>query len=202
MKRIFKRMLCAAVAATMLLCSATAYAEPAGAAPEADAPVSEQVQELPVTGESRVYLRDGMRAVVLTPTVDFCAEGDTSDAAMAEEMSVLTAQLAEYGMNTVLINTDYTNKESGEVTPFYDLELNQGTTVLGTAIESFRNVGMTVFAVLDVNALIQRLSEQGIGIKNGFSAAVHKFAMKYACDGILLTNYYTSDTPAMFEEYM
>ena len=99
-------------------------------------------------------------------------------------------------MNTVLINTDHEDK------CFYDLELNSGTCVLSSTIKAFRDAGLSVFVILDVNRMIERLKEQGIGIKSGFSAAVHKFAMKYACDGILLTNYYMSDGSAAFSQYM
>lgn len=197
-KNMLKRSLCAILAAGMLLTATTAYAQPADV--DTTEVITEQApeseQELPITGESRVFLRDGMRAVTLTPGKDFCAGEDSSDAALAEEMSALIAEISDYGMNTVYINTD------NEGVPYYDLELNSGTSVLGTAIESFRNAGMTVFTVLDVNSLINRLAEEGIGIKNGFSAAVHKFVMKYYCDGIILTNYYTSDSSAMFAEYM
>ncbi len=197
-KKILKRLLCAVLAAGMLFSVTTAYAQPVGDAPQETITESapEEEQTLPITGESRVFLRNGMRAVTLTPGKDFCAGEDTSDAALAEEMTVLTADVISYGMNTVYLNTDY------EGTAYYDLELNSGTSVLGTAIESFRNSGLSVFVVLDVNNLITRLAENGIGIKNGFSAAVHKFVMKYYCDGIILTNYYTSDTTAMFSQYM
>ncbi len=185
-------MLAAVLAVSTALTSSTAYAE----APEiaADEPIVEET--LTMTGESRVFLRNGMRAITLTPGKDFCTSGDTSDAALAEEMAALTSEVTGYGMNTVFLDTDY------EGTAFYDCELNSGTTVLGTAIENFRNAGMSVFTVLDVNKLRERLSEQGIGIKSGFSAAVHRFVMKYYCDGIILTNYYTADSTAMYAEYM
>ena len=46
------------------------------------------------------------------------------------------------------------------------------------------------------------MTAQGGGLKSGFSAAAHKFAMKYNCDGILISDYYTLDTPGMYEEYL
>lgn len=191
MKKILNKLLCAALALSIGFGAVTAYAEPA----EQPQETTQQEAELPVERENKVYLRSGMRAVTLTPGLDFCVE-DTSDSTLAADLDELYTQISEYGMNTVLINTDY------EEVSYYDLELNSGTSVLGSAIDCFRGAGMSVFVVLDVNELIENLSEQGIGIKSGFSAAVHKFAMKYACDGIILTNYYMQDSGAMYAEYM
>ncbi len=191
MKKIFRKLCSAALAASLALCTLTAYAEPADT-------VQDAVQEepaLPQHRENKVHLRDGMRAITLTPGFDLCVE-DTSDITLAADLDELYAQISEYGMNTVLINTN------NEEISYYDLELNSGTTVLGSTIDRFRSGGMSVFVVLDVNELIEDLAEQGIGIKNGFSAAVHKFVMKYACDGIILTNYYMQDSAAMHAEYM
>ncbi len=192
MKKLLKKLLCAAVAAGMLLSGVAAYAEPAE-----EAAVTEQeiAPAVPQQWVNKVYLRNGMRAVTLTPGLDYCTE-DISDSTLAAELPVLAAQIAAWGMNTVLINTDY------EQQSFYDFELNSGTSVLGTTADYFREAGLSVFIVLDVNKMTQRLAEQGIDIKNGFSAAVHKFVMKYPCEGILLTDYYTEDSSAMFAQYM
>ena len=192
MKNRIKRLFCAALAATMLTCSYTAYAEPAQTT---EAEAAEDIAVVPVQRENKVHLRSGMRAVTLTPGVDFCTEDD-SDITLAGELETLYSEISGYGMNTVLLNSD------NEGVSYYDFELNSGTSVLGTAIDYFRDAGMSVFVVLDVNAMLVNLAEQGVGIKSGFSAAVHKFMMKYACDGVLLTNYYTTDSETMFAEYM
>lgn len=200
MKKKFRMLLSALVAASIAASCITAHAEPAedtaeAVAGAADSVSSEITDILPEMSESRVYLRNGMRAATITPGLDYCV-GDTSDSTLAQELPMLISEITGYGMNTVLINTDY------EEQSFYDLELNSGTCVLGTTIKKLREAGLSVFVVLDVNKLTERLAADGIGIKSGFSAAVHKFVMKYACDGILLTNYYTSDSAEMFAQYM
>ena len=200
MKKTLKKLLSAIVAASIALSCFTAYAEPADTAESTAESVTEDISAeitdiLPEMSESKVYLRSGMRAVTVTPGLDYCVE-DTSDITLAAELPQLVQEITGYGMNTVLINTDYEDE------CFYDLELNSGTCVLSSTMEAFRAAGLSVFVVLDVNRLLQRLSEQGIGIKSGFSAAVHKFAMKYACEGIILTNYYMSDDPSAFAQYM
>lgn len=197
MRKTLKKLLSAVVAASIALSCLTAYAEPAEETTEG---VSEDISTeitdiLPEMSESKVYLRSGMRAVTLTPGLDYCVE-DTSDITLAAELPSLVSEVTGYGMNTVLINTDY------EDDCFYDLELNSGTCVLSSTIDAFREAGLSVFVILDVNHMTERLAEQGIGIKSGFSAAVHKFTMKYACDGIILTNYYMSDSSASFAQYM
>ncbi len=203
MKKKLKMLLCALLAASITATGITAYAEPSqetsdaaeSVTQEAEPPAADVTDILPEFSASRVYLRSGMRAVTVTPGLDYCVE-ESSDNALATELPLLISEITGYGMNTVFINTDYEDR------CFYDEALDSGTCVLGTSIERFREAGLSVFVILDVNRMLDRLAAQGIGIKSGFSAAVHKFAMKYACDGVLLTNYYTSDSPAMFAQYM
>ncbi len=194
MKKMLKKLLSAFVAASIALSCITAYAEPSDGISEGSE-TTEVTEILQQPAQSKVYLRSGMRAVTVTPGLDYCVQ-DSSDSTLAQELPVLISEITGLGMNTVLINTDYEDE------CFYKLELNSGTCVLGTSINEFRKAGLSTFVVLDVNRLLERLAAEGIGIKSGFSAAVHKFVMKYACDGILLTNYYTGDSPAMFAQYM
>ncbi|MBE6901535.1 MAG: N-acetylmuramoyl-L-alanine amidase, partial [Ruminococcaceae bacterium] len=198
MKRILKKLLCAALAVSVFAAAQTAYAEPLETVEVTEDIIHEEQSEqtaVPRQWQSKVYLRSGMRAVTLTPGLDYAVE-DASDSALAAELPVLLEQVTGWGMNTVLLHTDC--KEQS----FYDIELNSGTSVLGTSIDFFREAGLSVFVVLDVNNMIAMLAQQGIDIKNGFSASVHKFVMKYACDGILLTDYYTEDTAEMYAQYM
>ena len=148
-----------------------------------------------MSGESMVFLQSGMRAVTVTPGVDFCT-GEQTDAAMAEEFPELFGELSGYGMNAVVINTD----NDGE--KYYDIDMTSGRGVLGTAIDMAHEYGFCAYVQLDVNSLIADVIAAGGGLREGFSAAVHKFAMKFACEGIILNNYYTADTPEMFAEYM
>lgn len=148
-----------------------------------------------VSGESMVYLPSGMRAVMLTPTVDFYT-GEQTDASLAEELPALFEELSGFDMNTVIFNTDHDGVKC------YDLEMDSGRGALGAAIDSAHENGFNAYVQLDVDSLIDDVTAQGGGLKSGFAAAAHKFAMKYACEGILLVNYYTKDTPEMYAEYM
>lgn len=148
-----------------------------------------------VSGESMVFLPNGMRAVTLVPGTDFCT-GEQTDAALAEELPALFEELSGYDMNAVLIQSD------NESEKYYDLDMTSGRGVLGSVIDKAHEYGFSTYVQLDVNSLASEVIAQGVGLKAGFSAAVHKFAMKYACEGILLSDYYTSDTPEMYAEYM
>lgn len=192
MNRMIKGLIGAALSLSIL--TSAAFAEPVNG--ELSEPAEEQVTAADlVSGESMVYLQSGMRAVTITPTVDFY-KGEQTDASLAEELPVLFEELSGYDMNAVVINTDCDGEKC------YDLDMSSGRGALGTVIDSAHENGFCAYVQLDVNSLISDVFEQGGGLKNGFSAAVHKFAMKYACEGIILTNYYTSDTPEMFAEYM
>lgn len=148
-----------------------------------------------VSGESMVFLPNGMRAVTLVPGTDFCT-GEQTDAALAEELPALFEELSGYDMNAVLIQSD------NESEKYYDLDMTSGRGVLGSVIDKAHEYGFSAYVQLDVNSLASEVIAQCGGLKAGFSAAVHKFAMKYACEGILLSDYYTSDTPEMYAEYM
>lgn len=159
-----------------------------------DSAFAESAADL-VSGESMVYLPSGMRAVMLTPTVDFYT-GEQTDASLAEELPALFEELSGFDMNTVIFNTDHDGVKC------YDLEMDSGRGALGAAIDSAHENGFNAYVQLDVGSLIDDVTAQGGGLKSGFAAAAHKFAMKYACEGILLVNYYTKDTPEMYAEYM
>lgn len=142
----------------------------------------------PVMVDNReITLQDGMRAVFVTPDSDF-----------PEDKSDLTSffdEAAGYGMNAVIINTVSVNKDN------YSLDLAE-EDIIKTAINNARYAGLSAYVTLDVGSLLNRVISEGGGLKEGFTAAAHKFAMKYICDGIIITNYYTSDTEAMHAEYL
>ncbi len=196
MKRLFKGIIGACLAFGIL----TAGASAVPLNEENTAQTSENTGDLTnagdlVTGESRVFLQNGMRAVTLTPGQDFC-NGEVTDASLAEDLPLLFEEIAGYDMNAVVINTDHDGVR------YYDLDLTSGRGVLGTVIDKAHDYGFSAYVQLNVNSLINEVLSSGGGLKSGFSAAAHKFVMKYACEGIILTDYYTTDTPEMYARYM
>lgn len=188
MKKILRGILAASLTLSMI-CT-TAFAQPENSAPENSATESAAVNnvvEKPAGSESKVNLPVGMRAVFAAPETDFSLDGTDADK-LCENIRALE-------MNAVVIRSTADDKD------YYSLELGK-TDALNSVIEAAHKANLGAYITLDVNSLLKNLSEQGGGLKAGFSAAAHKFAMKYNCEGILLTNYYTNDNPEMYAEYL
>lgn len=181
------------MAASMLAGAAFAESAEGGGLVEDDETASgdnsQQTAPPPVSTESRIFLQNDMRAVVVTPGVDF----ETDGSGLAD----MYDEIRDFGMNAVIINS--TNGEDG----FYNLELTaEGRDVLNAAIDGAHSANLSAYLTLDAGSLINMVNSDGGGLKEGFSAAAHKFAMKYGCEGILLTNYYTVDNAEMYAEYL
>lgn len=140
-----------------------------------------------MTDNREIMLQDGMRAVFVTPDLDFPED--------KSELMSFFDEAAGYGMNAVMINTVSGNKDN------YSLDLAE-EDIIKSAIDSARYSGLSVYVTLDADSLLNKVISEGGGLKEGFTAAAHKFAMKYICDGIIITNYYTSDTETMHAEYL
>lgn len=189
MRRFLRKAIAGMLAAVTL--TFTAFSENAAPENNVSQPVEEQSTNNDTFGEENpenmISLQDSMRAVFLTPETDFPING--------EGLSDIFEEVSGYGMNAVIINT------SSEEQAFYDFDLSCQDN-LNSTISLAHSSGMCVYLTLDVNRMIDSVIEQGGGLKEGFSALVHKYAMKYSCEGILLFNYYTSDTAEMYAEYL
>lgn len=189
MKKLFQRI--TALALSTAIISAGAFAQPSEEdfTAENAAAVTEEVTA-PASVGRNITLQNGMRAVELHMGEDIAADGSTDLPALYEE-------IAGYGMNAVIIGT------YSDGAPCFDLEINKADGgVFGAAADAAHDAGLYVYAALDIGALAADIAEEGGGLKEGFSAAIHRFTMKYACEGIILTDYYTADTPAMYAEYL
>ena len=139
----------------------------------------------PEREESMIYLQDNLRAVFITPETDFTEKN----------ISEVCEEIIGYGMNAVVIACSTEEKD------FYDINLDSSSGILEKAITEAHSAGLSVYVTLDVNSLSKQVMAQGGGLKEGFSAAAHKFVMKYACEGIILTNYYTKSSAETLAEY-
>lgn len=179
--RFGRRALCAVLSAVIL--SGSAFAQPVGGEISAQAQPAE---------EYILCMQEDMRAVRVTPSVDFAL--DESGAASAQELSSLFDEIAGYGMNAVMIDASH----EGQL--FFDPE--NGGKALSQVLSAARDAGMYSYIVLDANELLRSHIENGGGLKEGFSAYVHRFVMRYECEGVILSDYYTDDTPEMYAQYL
>lgn len=192
MKKILRGFL-AVLAAAGMLGTISAGAQPAESefTVQPQEPSAEQLPRM----ESAVYLQNGMRAVVITPGVDFAQDAEASESDIRGELTQLYVKLIGLKMNAVII------RSANEGEALFDLDM--GTRdALAIACEAARTAGLHCYVDLDVGLLLEQVYEQGGGLKNGFSAATHRFAMKYDCSGIIMSDYYTEDTPEMYAEYL
>lgn len=192
MKKILRGFL-AVLAAAGMLGTISAGAQPAESefTVQPQEPSAEQLPRM----ESAVYLQNGMRAVVITPGVDFAQDAEASESDIRGELTQLYVKLIGLKMNAVII------RSANEGEALFDLDM--GTRdALAIACEAARTAGLHCYVDLDVGLLLEQVYEQGGGLKNGFSAAAHRFVMKYDCSGIIMSDYYTEDTPEMYAEYL
>lgn len=191
MKKLLKGILAALVTAGTLSCTISADARPA----DSEAAATDDKPADAPRAESAVYLQNGMRAVVITPGVDFAANAEASESELRGELTELYVKLIGLKMNAVII------RSSNEGEPLFGLDMDE-KDALYVACETARTAGLHCYVDLDVNLLLDKVYEQGGGLKNGFSAAAHRFVMKYACSGIILSDYYAADTPDAYAEYL
>lgn len=151
--------------------------------------VSNNLVEKPEAEVRHVSLPSSLRAVFVSPGTDFSETG-VDASSMCEDVCSL-------GMNAVVIES------TKDGSAYFDLDLNntKSDAVLA-AVEAAHTANLRAYVTLDVNELINSVIEQGGGLRSGFSAAAHKFVIKYGCEGILVKNYYTVDTPEMYAEYL
>lgn len=184
MKKFVRGILAAALAATMV--ANTAFSAGSEAGDGLPSQNASDVFELPKL-ERNIYLQDDMRAVFINYGEDFSAESDN--------FSELCENIMVYGMNAVVINYSPAEGEN------FDLDLSSQNCI-NHALDTAHEMNLCAYVTLDVNALINGVIESGGGLKEGFSAAAHKFVMKYGCEGIILTNYYTENNKNMYAEYL
>lgn len=179
MKSMLKKIIAAAIAAGLFSTGLTAFA-----APSFD--IASASDTAPQISHSMVTVQEGMRAVTIVAGADFGVE-QTSAAELSAELSALMSDIAAFEMNAVIIDASA-----------YQFDED----VLSLALEAAHDAGFFAYIKLDVAVLVSEVCEAGGGLKNGFAAHAHKFVMRYPCEGIILSDYYTSDNEQMFCEYM
>ena len=139
-------------------------------------------------------LPEDMRAAVLTPSVDFFKE-DESTAELDSELDNIYSGFAELGLNTVIINTVHDGRS------YYSLGNNTETDPVLAAVESAYQCGISPYVVFDLGSALSDC-RSGADAIDTLVSRTHRFAVKYACSGILLDDYYVRRSVSSFGEYM
>lgn len=182
MKRLLRGTLAAFLSLSMVF--TTSFAESGVSESSSE---ENHLVEKPQSSGRRISLPNQMRSVFVLPETDFSLD----------DIDNVYSDITSLGMNSVIIESTDGEKD------FYNLEMNSAETdLISTAIQKAHDHNMGAYVVLDVNSLLKNVVDQGGGLKAGFTAAAHKFAMKYNCEGILLSDYYTKDTEELYTEYL
>ena len=134
-------------------------------------------------------LPHNMKASVITPGADFAADGQADEG----ELDGIFSGFASIGLNTVIINT--MNGGTAHYSP------DGGSDAVTAAISAAYSAGISPYVVLDLSHIIADC-RSGADVIDTLISRVHRFALKYRCDGIILDDYYARRSAAAFGEYM
>lgn len=139
-------------------------------------------------------LPDNMRAAVISPTVEYYTDGNTDN--LEAELEALYTGFAETGLNTVFINTVYDNVS------YYSIDMNDTEAdPVSTAVSTAYNHGVSPYVVLDLGYILSGIDNSAESIDR-FISEVHRFTLKYPCDGIILDGYYMNKNTDSYKSYM
>lgn len=150
---------------------------------------TEQSQQAkPQTAEPKFTLSDELKATVVNL-------GDFEAEKFSENFSAKLDTLISYGMNGVYINP-YDKKVS-----YFTTNMNKDSDRLEKALAVATKKGMQRFVYFDVNRAMSACPE-GEDKYDYLVSEAHKFALRYRCNGIILTGFYGSNNNAVYDEYM
>ena len=148
---------------------------------------------------SEFTMPDKLRAVTLTPGVDFAKkDGETTDEITAEVASIM-ADVQAKGMNSVIINTSSNGKA------FYSTDINAAVdkAPIELVIQAAKDKGLFVYLTFDINYILGQFVNEGLQERIDYLALqAHIFTFKYDVDGIILDGYYSSKNRTTFDDYM
>lgn len=175
-----------ALSVIMLLSQMSVMAQENNTDEKASTEQSQQAK--PQTAEPKFTLSDELKATVVNL-------GDFEAEKFSENFSAKLDTLISYGMNGVYINP-YDKKVS-----YFTTDMNKDSDRLEKALAVATKKGMQRFVYFDVNRAMSACPE-GEDKYDYLVSEAHKFALRYRCNGIILTGFYGSNNNAVYDEYM
>lgn len=193
-----KRILAAALAGMIAFSSVCAYAEDIAENTDTTAPSEGEADNIAVQQQvkSNFTMPKNQRATIITPTVDYLKSENADEETVRAELDSLFAGLSEMGLNSVYINTVYEEKA------YYSTDMNNvnAADYSAIALEKAYEHNLRPYMVFDLNYALEH--RDGGDVLDGLISAVHRFALKYRCEGIVIDNYYSSKNSDSYAEYM
>ena len=191
MKSGLLRFLAGTMAAMTLLSNVTAYAEEVS--DTSDGIVSEETIEegseetAPQIVKPMLSLPENLRATIINI-------GDITEEDYESQLSARIDELVSYGLNGVYVYP------YGEHSCF-DTNMNNESDRLKNTLDILSKYGLQKFVYFDVSKALEACPAGEY--KNDYLVSeAHKFALKYPCNGIILTGFYGENTNEYYEEYM
>jgi len=153
---------------------------------------------MPAEYRSNFYLPSNMRGVLILPEREFALNEGDGVADVREQIDGVLENIAPLSLNTVIIGT------STDKNVYYNTDTNKTDALdsVGIAVESARSLGLNVYLIFDINTVIYANGGSERESINALITEVHKFVLKYGCDGVILDDYYASRSDESFHGYM
>lgn len=188
MTKGLSRFFAGAMIALMLLSNVTAYAQEVSAL-AGEGTINEESSEIttPQIIKPMLSLHENLRATIIN--ID-----DFDDEDYENQLSEKIEELISYGLNGVYINP------YGE-SSYYDTDMNNDDDRLKKTLDVITKYGLHKYVYFDISKTLESCPEDKF--KNDYLVSeAHRFALKYHCNGIILTGFYSENTSEYYEEYM
>ncbi|MBR4305467.1 MAG: N-acetylmuramoyl-L-alanine amidase, partial [Ruminiclostridium sp.] len=188
MTKGLSRFFAGAMIALMLLSNVTAYAQEVSAL-AGEGTINEESSEIttPQIIKPMLSLHENLRATIIN--ID-----DFDDEDYEDQLSEKIEELISYGLNGVYINP------YGE-SSYYDTDMNNDDDRLKKTLDVITKYGLHKYVYFDISKTLESCPEDKF--KNDYLVSeAHRFALKYHCNGIILTGFYGENTNEYYEEYM
>lgn len=142
---------------------------------------------------------DSMKAVRIVPGEDYFKDSNQSIETTKSEIDKIMSNLNTYGMDSIIINTNY------EDMSFYCLDagLTNEENALKMLIDEAKDNLFYVYINIDLNHIMNEFPDSNLQYKiNYVTQIAHKFSGKYFIDGIVLDGYYSSKNLSNYKYYV
>lgn len=148
---------------------------------------------------SEFTMPDELRAVAITPTIDFASDANMPLEQLQDELNKMMDDIIGKGMNAVIINTD------NGTDSFYSTDVNEmvNKSAIELAIQAAKDKGLFVYLTFDMNYILGQKADTELSERIDYLALqAHIFTVKYPVDGVILSGYYSSKSTVSFDDYM
>lgn len=157
---------------------------------------AEEVDDTEIT--DKFAFPDSMKAVRVVPGKDYFKDADQSIDTTKNEIDNIINNLNTYGMNSIIIDTNY------EDMSFYSLDagLTNEENALKMLIDEAKDNYLYVYINFKLNHIMNDFPDSTLKYKiNYLTQIAHKFSGNYFIDGIILDGYYSSKNLDNYKYY-